>query len=234
MNPPLFQEKPVYLCPAFRRLLQAALLGKKWSEGKMRRAATIVSAVLLCWATSAWAALTNGDFEMGSAFWTATPDLVEFSIDEGAAPGEGTVTLHENPAYPEIGFSRTSLEQAFIIEPDRATLSFDYAITLEGGGGSETDFFKVSVNGVAYEVASTEGAEYAGDFTAGSWSLDVAGGHTTLAFLLLGEPDLFTTSVTIDNVTITGAVPTVPVPGALLLGAIGAGLVGRFRRGRTP
>jgi hypothetical protein len=193
----------------------------------VRRAAVVALAILLSSATSAWAALTNGDFEAGGAFWTVISGTVLFSIDEGAPPGDGVATMLENDLYV-AGASLSSFEQTFTVEPGDAILSFDYALTLEGSGGPETDYLKVSVNGVVYDVASTEGAEYAGDFLAGSWSHPVSGGAATLAFLLIGEEDVFRTFVAIDNVACTGA--AVPGPGAAVLVAIGLSCIASRRR----
>jgi hypothetical protein len=197
------------------------------------RPVVLTLALLLVFATSTWAALTNGDFEAGSASWTVTSGPVEFSIDEGASPGEGTATLIENANYSEEGFSLTSFGQTFTLEPGDAILSFDYDIRLTGGGEPpESDDFTVSLNGMDHEVASTHGAEYVGEFLSGTWFFDVSSlprGDTTLAFNLLGELDDFLTTVEVDNVTLVGPVSTVPAPGALLLVGLGAALVGHLR-----
>ncbi len=191
----------------------------------VRRAGVSALALLLVFTASAWSALTNGDFEAGSASWTFTPGYVEFE--------HGVATMLENLDYAEDGTSLSRLEQTFTPAASDAALSFDYRITLEGTGGTETDTFLVSLNGTQYTVASTEEADSAGDYTSGTWSHDFSGlgpGPVTLAFLLAGEDDLFITTVEIDNVTVAGGAAPIPAPGALVLAGLGTAALGCLRR----
>jgi hypothetical protein len=191
----------------------------------VRRAAVFALAILLGFAASAWSALTNGDFEAGGASWIITSGPVEFDA--------GIAIMHENEEYIE-GTSLTSFEQTFALAPGDATLSFDYRLSVEGAGEiPETDHFRITLNGTQHDVASSSGLLFSGDSVEGPWSLDVSAlprGDTTLAFLLVGQDDAFTTTVEIDNVACTGSSLPVPAPGVAVLVALGLACMASRRR----
>jgi len=200
--------------------------------GKMfMRCGGIAVIVAACIALPALAdpSLQNGDFSAGLSAWT---------LEYGAVTDGGGFALFEE----DSASLSSTLSQQLTIPALAMQLSFDVLFSSAGAYDFSTwpdaftaclydnpldlnplisnpgynDFFYMDHTGVVETVESFDGTRVTLDVSA------FRGMDAYLVFDLLASDDGMTTSVTLDNVTIS----TVPAPGALLLGLVGMSAVG--------
>ncbi len=203
---------------------------------KTLQKAVIIFVILCNFAVSpSWAALTNGNFELGTdpgsfttlnpgstdiTGWTITGQIDYIGSYWQASDGSRSIDLS--------GFSAGSIQQ------DIATVAgltyivnFDMAGNPDGGptvkslnieavgAGSQTFYFDITGKTKANMGWQTN-----------QWSFVAGAGTTTLKFTSLDDTGW---GPALDNVKISA----IPAPGAILLCSLGAGLVGWLRRRRT-
>lgn len=224
---------------------------------KLTLTCAMSACMLLLSAGSTYSQVTNGFFNDGLNNWDQS-GLVR--IEDGAAMLYPEIVPDLAPQDWTPAVLSSTLGQNFVIDAGTDTLTFSFLALIEDTEAEpETDWFSFRLNGDLFYQWSSSGDENIGSGVTvmpppgeeeGGWttvnlSIDSGlwGGAASIAFKLDHEYDLLwddydlllvdidpATTISIDNVQLTGTPIVVPAPAALGLALVGFSGVSFFRK----